>query len=289
MVVTDRPVEDGMEMKEVIRKQPGKVGNIVVVEEAVITMMIMTIKDLQIVAAEIREVAKAEAGMGMKKDIREQPWRAGNIVRVVEGVVIMMQMMKTFKDPHAIAVEETVIMMKTITTTKRPHEVGVEEVVTTMTTKIVTKDLRVVAADVVPDTTMMITITKGLHEVVVEVREAAKAEVGMEMSKVILKPRWKAGSTAVAEEVAALTMMMTIIRDLRAVAAEVPEVGKAEDGMEMKKHIPGQHDKAGEIVIDFPDILEKVHWRYGSMYLSCSNFGCKFFARSVATMTSLGI
>ena len=82
----------------------------------------------------------------------------------------------------------------------------------------------------------------------------------METKKGILKQPCKDGSIVVVEEAAQIMMTMTIIKDLHVVAAKVPAVGKAEDGMVMKEDIPARRDKAGVIVIDFVmAISEKVH------------------------------
>jgi len=60
---------------------------------------------------------------------------------------------------------------------------------------------------------------------------------------------------------------ITIIRGLHVVVAEVRAVAKAEDSMAMKKVIPGQQGKVGEIVIDLisgnfrkKGTLEQVAW-----------------------------
>jgi hypothetical protein len=267
VVVIDQVAAVGTEMSEDMLRQPGKVGNIAVEEEAVITMMKTTIKDLHVVIAEIHVAVKAEVGSGMKKDILKRQWKAGNIARA-EGTVIMMKttnikehriaveeaviMMRTtiIRELHKVAVEEAVITMKMMTTTKDPHATVVGEVAITMKTMTIIKDLHVAVADAGVDTVKMTTI-KGLHVAVEEVQVAVKAEVGSVMNKVIPKQLWKAGSNAVEKETEAVMTTMTIIKDLHVVAAEVPAVVKAEDGMAMKKNIPARHDKAGVVVIDF--------------------------------------
>src|SRR5690242_15698332 len=54
-----------------------------------------------------------------------------------------------------------------------------------------------------------------------------------------------------------IMMTMTIIKDHHAVAAEVPVVARAEDGMVMRKNIPAQLEKVGVIAIDYPEIWER--------------------------------
>jgi hypothetical protein len=74
--------EVGMVMRKVTQKQQWKAGSIGVEEEtaAAMTMMTMTIiKDLLVVAAEVRTVAKAEDGLVMKEDIPGRPGKAGEI------------------------------------------------------------------------------------------------------------------------------------------------------------------------------------------------------------------
>ena len=73
------------------------------------------------------------------------------------------------------------------------------------------------------------------------------AGVGMVMNEDILRHPGKVGNIAVGEE-AATTMMTTTIKDLQAAGVEIQDVEKAEDGMEMKKDIPNQPWKVGNIV-----------------------------------------
>ena len=243
-----RAAEDGLEMKGVILKQRGKVGNIAVVEEVVITTMKMITKDLPVIAVEVRDVMKAEAGTEMRKDIPKQPGKAGKVARVEEAVVMMK--MTTIKGLHAAAVEEAAIMMKMKTTIGVP-KAGVEGVVTTMKMKITIKYLRAAAAAAV-DTMMRMTIIKVRHVAVVKVLGAVRAEVGMAMKRDIQKLLWKVGSIAGEDVVAAVAMMtITTIKGLHVAGAEVHAVGKAEDGTAMREDIPARPGKDGEIVIDF--------------------------------------
>jgi hypothetical protein len=74
--------EDGMEMRKVIPKHPGKAGSIAAEEEvAAVIMIAMTItKDRHEVVAEVRAVVKAGDGMAMKKNTPVRPGKVGEIV-----------------------------------------------------------------------------------------------------------------------------------------------------------------------------------------------------------------
>ena len=246
MVATGRWAGDGMEMKEVIPKQPGKAGNIAVVEEAEIMTMKTNINDLQVVAVVVHVVAKGEVGTEMRKDIPKQPGKAGNIARAGEAVV-MMKMRTTIKDLHLVAVEGAVIMMKKMTTISLRAAV-VEGVAITMKMMTTIEHRRVAAA---VDMKMKTTSIKARQVAVVEVRGAVRVEVGMAMKKDIQSPPGKVGSIAAEEEAVVAMMMMAIIKGLHVVAAEVHAVRKAEDGSAMKKGTRAPPGKDGEIAINF--------------------------------------
>ena len=240
----DRLAEDGTGMKEVILKQPGKVGNIAVEEEAGTMIPVKKIiRDLH--AAVVDTLAVAEVGTAMKKDILKLLLRDGNTA-VEEEVVTTIPVKTIIKDPHAVSVKEAVIMMKMMTITTQLRGGALEEVATT--TKTITKDLGVVAVDVAVDTTMM--ITSGL-QVVAEAREVEKGGVGMATKNGIPRQLCKAGNNAVEAEAAAATMTMTIIKGLHVATEEVHAVARAGDGMAMKENIPAQPARDGEIAISF--------------------------------------
>ena len=242
----DRLAEDGTGMKEVILKQPGKVGNIAVEEEAGTMIPVKKIiRDLH--AAVVDTLAVAEVGTAMKKDILKLLLRDGNTA-VEEEVVTTIPVKTIIKDPHAVSVKEAVIMMKMMTITTQLRGGALEEVATTTKTKTITKDLGVVAVDVAVDTTMM--ITSGL-QVVAEAREVEKAGVGMATKNGIPRQLCKAGNNAVEAEAAAATMTMTPIKGLYVAAEEVHAVARAGDGMAMKENIPAQPARDGEIAISF--------------------------------------
>jgi hypothetical protein len=122
VVVVDQPAEDGMEMKEVILKQPGKVGNTDEAEEVVALIPMMTItKHLHAVAVEVQVAVKAGDGLEMKKDIPKPREKDGNIVVAVEEE--MMTKM-TIKGLHAVG--EAAIMMKMKINIKDLHAIAVE-------------------------------------------------------------------------------------------------------------------------------------------------------------------
>jgi len=234
-------------MKKDIRKQPGKVGNSEEVEEAAIMMMKTIIKHLRVAVAETHVVVKAEAGMGMKKNIHKEGWKVDNVVAV--EAVITMKTIRTIKGLHAVGVVVVAVTMTTKTITNHRHaaaailvvvkaEVGMEMKKDTPKQRWKAGKTAVEAEAV---TMNMMTIIKGLHEVgVAEIQEVEMAEVGMVMKKDIRKRLWKVGSIVVAEEAAEVKMMMTIIKDLHAVVvAQVHGAEMAEVGMGTKKNIPG--------------------------------------------------
>ena len=258
MVVIAQRGVGGMEMKKDIRKQPGKVGNSEEVEEAAIMMMKTIIKHLRVAVAETHVVVKAEAGMGMKKNIHKEGWKVDNVVAV--EAVITMKTIRTIKGLHAVGVVVVAVTMTTKTITNHRHaaaailvvvkaEVGMEMKKDTPKQRWKAGKTAVEAEAV---TMNMMTIIKGLHEVgVAEIQEVEMAEVGMVMKKDIRKRLWKVGSIVVAEEAAEVKMMMTIIKDLHAVVvAQVHGAEMAEVGMGTKKNIPGQRGKAGETGTD---------------------------------------
>jgi hypothetical protein len=284
VAAVDQPAEDGMVMSEDILRQPGKAGKNEGAEEAVETTKMTTIKDQNEVVAEIQAAMKAEVGSEMKKDIRKQQGKAGNIV-AVEGAAIMM-MMTIIKALRGVVEAEAVTMMKKTMTTRDLQAGAAQEVTVTMTTTTAIKDRHAAAEEVravakvevgsemkrvtrkqqgkdgrigaeEEAVAAMRTIIKDLHVVEVEVRAVAKVEVGSEMRRVTLKQQGKDGGIGVEEE--AVAAMRTIIKDLHVVEVEVRAVGKAEDGMVMKKNIPGQQDAAGEIAIELGCNLKGVH------------------------------
>jgi hypothetical protein len=111
-----------MEMKKDIRKQPGKVGNSEEVEEAAIMMMKTIIKHLRVAVPETHVVVKAEAGMGMKKNIHKEEWKVDNVVPV--EAVITMKTIRTIKGLHAVGMVIVAVTMTTKTITTHRHAAG---------------------------------------------------------------------------------------------------------------------------------------------------------------------
>jgi len=239
-----------MEMSEDMLKQPGKVGNTVVEEEAVTMTKMTTTRHLHEAVEEIHVAVKAGAGSEMRKDIRKHQGKAGNIARAEDAASMMT--MTTTRHLHRAAVEEAVITMSMMRITTGRRAVVAEEVAAVMMTMTIIKDLHAAVAGAAVATMRMTRTMKDLRVVVREARVAVRAEVGMEMKKGIPKQRWKVGSIVVEEAAAATMMTMTIIKDPLVGAAEIRAVVTAGVGLVMTKDIHVLPAKAGVIGIDFP-------------------------------------